>query len=344
MPDQVTRLIARGAQYDEREALEGVDFDAARGLPGLDEQSSYENIGGLTLNLKHALVTALKNPEQIDVPVRFRKIAMSVQAICSRDVDGALAAPYLDLSNPYIVVHQMMGAVLTELVAQGRGLSPEQRLPLVCAALTRDIAQIPLQPTMEKHQGPLPMELRTQMQDHPQQSAEMLERAGVADPNWLSAVRGHHERLNGSGYPTGLSGDQIGLGARILAVADIYSAMVKPVAYRPGAHLAQNVLKELYQRRDSELDGEITRILITKLGLLPPGTTVGLKSGEIAIVKSPTANAAHATVYSIYGKTGLVLMTPIRRDTSSPDHTIVRMVPFSECRTAAMMIKQVWTK
>lgn len=186
MADQATRLVGRGAQYNEDES--------PAALPGQDEQSAFENLNGLILNLKHALLTAIKTPEQIDVSARFMKIAQSVQLICKEDIDSALAAPSLDAFNPYIVVHQMMGAVLTELIAQNRGFSSEQRLSLVCAALVR--------------------------------------------------------------------------------------------------------------------------ILISKIGLLPPGTVVKLKCGEIAVIKSPTVKAVGATVFSIYGKSGMILAVPVRRHTS----------------------------
>lgn len=345
MSDQVNRLVGRGAQYNEHEtplADSGQAGAHRHALLAQDEPSSFESLNGLILNLKHALFTAIKNPEQIDVSARFMKIAQSVQDICQVDIDSALAAPCLDSFNPYIVVHQMMGAVLTEIIAQGRGLTSEQRLSLICAALTRDMGQMPMQAELDRQVGSLSEQLASRMRQHPVQSVEFLVRAGVTDRSWLQAVRGHHERLNGSGYPGALNEEQISMGAKILAVADTYSAMVKPLAYRTNALVSQATLKEIYQKRDTEFDGENARILITKIGLLPPGTLVKLKCGEVAVIKSPTVKAAGATVYSIYGKTGVVLMEPVRRETTHPGYEITGLVPYAECRTAAVMIKRVW--
>lgn len=344
MADQVTRLVGRGAQYNEDESPAGAQAGAHRhALPGQDEQSAFENLNSLILNLKHGLLTAIKTPEQIDVSARFMKIAQSVQLICKEDIDSALAAPSLDAFNPYIVVHQMMGAVLTELIAQNRGFSSEQRLSLVCAALTRDIGQMPMQAELDLHQGTLPDDLAVRMRKHPVKSSDLLRCAGVTDPNWLQAVHAHHERLNGTGYPDALKDEEISLGAKILAVADTYSAMVKPLAYRPNALVSQTALKEIYQRRDTEFDGENVRILISKIGLLPPGTVVKLKCGEIAVIKSPTVKAVGATVYSIYGKSGMVLTTPVRRHTSHPGYEITGLVPYAEYRNAVAVFKRVWT-
>lgn len=346
MPDQVDRLIARGALRDEFEGEKEASTPTAphRPPPAQEKQAPFEHLGGLILNLKHVIGTALKNPEQIDVAARVGKIAAAIQEVCAEDIDSALAAPCLDFQNPYIVVHQMMGAVLTELIARRKELTPEERLPLVCAALTRDWGQIPIQAELDGHLGPLTDSLRARMHQHPAQSAELLARAGVSDQVWLQAVRGHHERLNGSGYPAALKAEQISLGARILAVADIYSAMEKPRPYRNKAHFPQNALKEIYLKKDAEIDGEMAHILINQIGLLPPGTIVKLKCGEIAVIKSPTVKAEGALVYSIYGKNGMVLAEPVLRETAQPGYEIAALLPYSECRSAAVTIKRVWIK
>ncbi|MBY0453628.1 MAG: HD domain-containing protein [Burkholderiaceae bacterium] len=345
MPDQISRLLVRGAQYDENENdLRPYTPDEPQPTPVHEDPPPFEHMSGLILNLKHVLGTTLKSPEQIDVVARIGKIAQEIQTICQKDIDSALAAPAVDTYNPYIVVHQMMGAVLTELIAQKKGLDAAQRLSLVCAALTRDLGQMHLQPELDKHAGFLPDDLLAQMRQHPQLGVELLEQAGVTDRVWLDTVRSHHEYLDGSGYPAGLKGEQVTLGARILAVADRYSAMTKLRPYRTQAHFSQNALKEIYLKKDTEIDDEIARILISRVGLLSPGTTVRLKSGEVGVVKSPTVKSDAAIVYSIYGKTGMILSTPARRDTSQPGFEIVGLVPFTDCLTAVVSIKQVWAK
>lgn len=346
MPDQVERLVERRALIDEDEIEVDHSFPAGapRPPPTQETQSAFERLGGLILNLKHVIGTALKNPEQIDVTTRIGKIAQGVQEICREDIDSALAAPCLDFQNPYIVVHQMMGAVLTELIARRKEVPLAERHLLVCAALTRDIGQIPLQAELDSTLGPLTDGLRHRMQQHPEKSAQLLQQAGVVAPAWLDAVRGHHERLNGSGYPAAAAGEQISPGARILAVADIYSAMEKPRPYRNKAHFPQNALKDIYRRKDAEIDGEMAHILINQIGLLPPGTLVRLKCGEIAVIKSPTVRAEGAVVYAIYGKTGMLLSKPVLRETVQPAYEITGLIPFSECRSASVTIKQVWAK
>lgn len=346
MPDQIDRLIARGAMRRARISDSVATGTAASPPPATrqEKEHSFDRVGGLLLNFKHLVSTALKAPEQIDVTARVKKIALSLQENCRDDVDATLAACYLDYQNPYILVHQFMGAVLTEMIARRKGVAAEERLSMVCAALTRDWGQIPWQNELEGHEGPIPDTLKAKMREHPLQGVAMLSAAGVKEPIWLDSVRFHHERLDGSGYPNRLKADAIPLGARVLAIADIYSAMAKPRSYQKKAHFPQDALREIYLKKDTEIDSELAHIFVREIGVFPAGSIVRLKCGEIAVIKSPASTAQRAQVYSIYGKTGMVMSAPIYRDSSLPEYEITGLVAFSECRGASVMIKQVWLK
>jgi hypothetical protein len=343
LPSQIDRLVARNAVWATARDLATADAAAAQvEAPPRNSQPVFDQVDSLISNLKHALTTAIKTPEQIDLPARIAKIATAIQLLCGEDLDGALAAPQLDAHNPYIVVHQVMGAILTEVMGWYADLSPEQRLPLVCAALTRDIGQLTLQSEIDKVEGPLPEVLKAAMREHPRRSQEILARAGVNEAAWLEAVLQHHERLDGSGYPLQLRADAVGLGGRMLAIADSYSAMTKPRPYRNKEMYAQNALRDIYLQKDTQLDGGLTQSLIKEIGMLPPGSIVRLKCGEIAAVKHRAMKTDGIAVYSVYNQKGMPLMQPVRRETSTPGFEIAGMVPFSECRSAAVTIKRLW--
>lgn len=348
IPGHIEQLITRGVligDSDSGESAAPSSSSATRNSPPPPvSQPVYDQMDGLVLNLKHILTTALKSPEQIDLPARIRNLAGNLQALCQEDLDSALAAPYLDIHNPYIVVHQIMGAILTEIIAGRKGLDVGERLSLVSAALTRDIGQLAIQSELDKCNGPLPPALSQTMLEHPGRGVEILRRAGIADNTWLSAVRQHHERLDGSGYPQQLRENEVGLGARMLAIADTYSAMTKPRSYRSKAFHPQNALRDIYLKKDSHMDGELIQSLIKEIGMMPPGTIVRLKNGEIAVVKNRTSKATETTVFSVYDTKGMPLFSPIRRETVSPEFEITGMVPFAECRSAAVTIKRLWVK
>ena len=354
IPGHIEQLVRRGVLIGDKNSGNGAQASSTHSSSSSSSDSFrtsspasqpvYDRMDGLVLNLKHVLTTALKSPEQIDLPARIKGLAGSIQSLCLEDLDSALAAPHLDTHNPYIVVHQIMGAILTEIIAGRKGLGTNERLPLVCAALTRDIGQLAIQSALDKCDGPLPPALNQALLEHPTKGMEILSRAGIADDVWLNAMQQHHERLDGSGYPLKLRATDVCLGARMLAIADSYSAMTKPRSYRNKAYHPQNALRDLYLKKDSHMDGELIQALIKEIGMMPPGTIVKLKNGEIAVVKNRTAKMAGTTVYSVYDTKGMPLVSPIRRETQIPEFEITGMVALAECRSAAVTIKRLWVK
>lgn len=341
IPGQIEQLVKRGV-FINNKTISTPQFDATPPPPE-EEQPVYDQMDGLILNLKHIFTTALKTPEQIDLPARINHLAGNIQFLCRNNLDSALAAPFLDVHNPYIIVHQVMGAILTEIIAGRKEISAEERRPILCAALTRDIGQLTIQNALEKCEGELPPDLSQSLMQHPIRGAEILFRAGVTSGIWLNAVRQHHERLDGSGYPMKLRDNLISLGARMLAIADSYSAMTKPRAYREKTFHPQNALRDIYLKKDSHMDGELVQALIKEIGIMPPGTIVRLKNGEIAVVKNRATKPTVFNVYSVYDTRGIPLVSPIRRDTHQPDFEITGMVPFDECHSAAVTIKRLWS-
>ena len=97
------------------------------------------------------------------------------------------------------------------------------------------------------------------MRTHPQLGASVLDRlpelCAVAD-----AVRHHHERMDGGGYPDGLRGEEIPLEARIVAAADTFHAILSRRVYR-SARSSRDALRELHRSAGSQLDPEVVAAL-----------------------------------------------------------------------------------
>ena len=115
----------------------------------------------------------------------------------------------------------------------GRELGyPEDRLErLVLAGVLHDVGKVGIPKSIVMKPGPLsPVEWAV-MRKHPEIGASMIE--GITDDGLADWIHGHHERLDGTGYPRGLRGEEILLESRILAVADAYDAMTHDRVYRP---------------------------------------------------------------------------------------------------------------
>lgn len=137
----------------------------------------------------------------------------------------------LDARDRYTAGHSAAVAVYSRDIAKRMGLSEADRQRVHLAGLVHDIGKIGLSPGLLEKAGPLTLEERRAMQSHSEIGERIL--ANVDTYREIAAiVRSHHERVDGNGYPDGLSDDDIPLLARIIAVADAYNAMTSDRPYR----------------------------------------------------------------------------------------------------------------
>lgn len=106
---------------------------------------------------------------------------------------------------------------------------------------------------------------------HPRVGYEVLAPVRILRPEHLQLVRGHHERMDGGGYPDGLQGDQLSPVTRVIAVADAYDAMASNRAYR-SALSPRQIVKQLKEFSGSQFDPQVARVFIELLetGKTPP--------------------------------------------------------------------------
>jgi putative nucleotidyltransferase with HDIG domain len=137
----------------------------------------------------------------------------------------------LDARDRYTAGHSAAVAVYARDIAERMGLSEEDRRLAHLCGLVHDIGKIGLPPGLLEKPGALTLDERRQMEQHSEIGQRIL--ANVEDYAEIARiVRHHHERMDGNGYPDGLSGRDIPLLSRIIAVADAYNAMTSDRPYR----------------------------------------------------------------------------------------------------------------
>jgi HD-GYP domain-containing protein (c-di-GMP phosphodiesterase class II) len=142
-------------------------------------------------------------------------------------------AEAIERKDPYTGGHVRRVMSYSVLLGGELGLSREELEELWLSATLHDVGKIFVRDEILGKPSALNDEERQIMNRHPVDGAEIL--SAVTDlRRVLPGVRNHHERLDGRGYPDGLSGDEIPLAARIIAVADTYDAMTTSRPYRPG--------------------------------------------------------------------------------------------------------------
>lgn len=140
-------------------------------------------------------------------------------------------------------------------IGQQLQLSPEELTDLERGALLHDVGKIGISDNILLKAGPLTPEERELMNQHPKMGYEMLKGIPFLK-NALAVVLHHQEMYDGSGYPAGLRGEQIPLGARIFAVADTYDAMTSMRPYRK-ALSHQQALREIVRCRGTQFDPRV---------------------------------------------------------------------------------------
>jgi hypothetical protein len=165
----------------------------------------------------------------------------------------------LEAADPYTHGHSRRVARYSATIAQGLHLSPQEVARIHVAAEVHDVGKVRTPADVLRKPGRLTDEEFHVIQRHAADGAEMVK--ALEDPELAGSVRHHHERLDGSGYPDGLKGDEIPLGARIIAVADTFDAIASTRPYRD-ARTHREALAVLSGEAGAHLDPAAVRAFV----------------------------------------------------------------------------------
>ncbi|MFA0747403.1 HD domain-containing phosphohydrolase [Fervidibacter sp.] len=162
---------------------------------------------------------------------------------------------------PYRQGHSIRVGIYAKRLAEVVGLDKQEAEQLRIAALMQDLGllKVPKEVLMKPER--LTDEEWQLVKQHPIWSLEMVDPPAILTETVEAAVRHHHERFDGNGYPDGLKGEQIPLPARLLAVADTFDALCSERPYRP-AYSTEQALEEMRKVAGSQLDPDLTDAFI----------------------------------------------------------------------------------
>lgn len=167
----------------------------------------------------------------------------------------------------------------TLALAQQLGVPEGELVPIMRGALLHDIGKIGVPDAILRKPGPLTDQEWAVMRQHARNGYEMLKRIDFLRLA-TSIILHHHERYDGSGYPDGLAGEQIPLGARIFAVADAYDAITSDRPYRKGRD-HQVALEEIQRGAGTQFDARVVGALIS----LPEEELARIRGLEVEIAR-----------------------------------------------------------
>ncbi|MDQ7848692.1 MAG: HD-GYP domain-containing protein [Armatimonadota bacterium] len=171
----------------------------------------------------------------------------------------AALADVLDLRDHTTGKHSQRVAEMSYALARELALPEEQALALQSVARVHDVGKIAVRDAVLLKRGSLSLQERQEIQSHVEAGGQILSHLSVYKPH-LPILLQHHEWLDGSGYPYGLRAEQIGAGARILAVCDAYDTMTSERPYRT-ALSREAAMAELYRQAGSQFDLHVVEAL-----------------------------------------------------------------------------------
>lgn len=176
---------------------------------------------------------------------------------------AAALAETIEKRDPYTGGHTRRVMVYSVALAEELGLGRAEIEQIKLAAILHDVGKVAIADEVLRKPGALTDQELETMRSHSSASAEIVARVSrLAD--LIPAVRGHHERVDGGGYPDGLSGDRIPLSARIIAVADSFDAMTSDRPYRKGMPVTV-AIEELQANSGTQFDAHVVSAFLTLL-------------------------------------------------------------------------------
>ena len=235
----------------------------------------HENIG--------QMLASAKAGESIDIKESQKIVARLVQQSTNHNL--MMQMSNLRNKQDRNAGHALNTAILAIAFGKHLGHSEERLNLLGLGAILHDIGKTRIPNEILNKPGKLTDEELTLIKRHPNDGYEMLMAADKIPDEVLSMVRHHHERVDGSGYPSGLKGNDVPLSVGIISLADSYETLTTDNPYQPA--LTPVLALQRLRTTGTEIFGkDLVQDFMRFMGLYPIGSAVKLSSGDIGIVFS----------------------------------------------------------
>ncbi|WP_332877440.1 HD-GYP domain-containing protein [Massilia sp. S19_KUP03_FR1] len=206
-----------------------------------------------------------------------------ISASVMRNPGALISLARLKSADDYTYMHSVAVCALMIALATRMGLDEAGIHEAGMAGLLHDLGKAVTDPDILNKPGKLTDAEFAVVRQHPVLGYDILLLANGVSPIVLDVCRHHHEKMDGSGYPDRLAGDQISLYARMGAVCDIYDAITSDRPYKKGWCPAES-LRKMAEWTNGHLDPVVFQAFVKGMGIYPVGTLVRLESGKLGVV------------------------------------------------------------
>jgi len=241
-------------------------------------ESVYKKSSGLVKSFMEEVALG----RAINVEIAKKAVSECVQSIINSP-DALMWLTQLKNRDEYTSQHSMNVCILA--IALGRQIDlPERELEDVgLCGMMHDMGKMKIPLEVLNKPGSFEPEELAMMQSHPTIGWKLLMSSSGMPGCVIDAAYGHHERLDGKGYPRGLTEERIHPYTRIVTIADMYDAIASDRVYKNGkTHL--EAINIMTKASGNQLDAGLVLKFIESLGIYPPGNIVEMTNGEVAVV------------------------------------------------------------
>lgn len=216
-----------------------------------------------------------------------KQLVQEITDSVTRNPGALISLARLKTADDYTYMHSVAVCAMMVALAKQLGLSEEDTRSAGIAGLMHDLGKAAMPMDVLNKPGKLTDAEFAIIKTHPEEGYKLLQTGNDVDPMVLDVCLHHHEKVDGSGYPKGLKGDQISLFAKMGAVCDVYDAITSNRPYKLGWDPAES-LRKMAEWATGHFDGKVFQAFVKSLGIYPIGSLVQLSSGRLAVVVEQT--------------------------------------------------------
>lgn len=246
------------------------------------EKIRAEKIYGEATGLVGSILTNVKLGKAIEIgPVE--DLAYEINNSVLRNPNALLCLSQIQDKDKYLLEHSINVGILIGVFARYLGYDRETVHHLVTGGLLHDIGKIRVPYNVLNKPGKLTDEEWLIMRKHVEYGVEALDKTKGIHPISAQICALHHEKLDGTGYPKKLKGDEISVYGRLASVVDIYDAVTAVRVYHEGRNPFK-AMKLLHEMAGNHLDKDLVYSFIRCMSVYPVGSVVELSNGKVGVV------------------------------------------------------------
>jgi len=280
--------------------------------PDIPLENEIKKANKLYKNAKE-LQSTLFNAIKLDKALDTKEISTTTDAMVEsiyRNQDALTCLSRLQTKDSYLFEHSLNVSILMTVFAKHLEIDKRIVQELTLGAFLHDIGKVFIPVEILNKKGKLTPKEHDLMQTHVKLGLKTLEDSPDISHIAMRMLREHHERLDGSGYPNGLSDEDISRYGRMIAIVDSYDAMTCERPYKASKHPIA-AFKTLINESPTLYDEELVEKFVQCLGVYPVGTLVKLNSGKLGLISKLNAKKPLRPYVKVFYNTRLNQAIPI---------------------------------